>query len=70
MAQMNDADKRRFAKLTDLIGGRIIGVEAGPVPYSDDMFFCLKIFTPEDEIKRFWILADDEGNAPGSFTIA
>ena len=51
-------------QLTPLAGGRITSVATDP----EGEFFGLEI-TTEERKYILWLLADDEGNSPGSFEI-
>lgn len=57
-------------QLQPLVGGRIVGtVRSGVDESGEEEFFGLTIQLASGQSKHLVLLADDEGNGPGSFNI-
>jgi hypothetical protein len=65
-------DKTQFYldQLAVLIGGTVTAALRSGVDEFGDEFFGLKLKCKDGTSKALWLLADDEGNGPGSFEIA
>ena len=52
-------------RLRNLIGARVVSV----ITDNENAFFGLQLKLSSGELRAIWFLSDDEGNAPGSFSI-
>lgn len=59
----------RIDQLQRLIGFEIVGVDYDPSDPSMEPIVGLRLKLHRDKEVTLWILADDEGNGPGSFDI-
>lgn len=64
---MNQGTEFKANKLSELVGGTIKAV-ALDKSMSED-FLGLQITLPDGRERVLWIMADDEANGPGSFSI-
>lgn len=59
-----------MTRLFPLVGSKIVGlVRGGDDSYGDGEDFGLEIQKPDGSRHALWILRDDEGNGPGSFSL-
>ena len=56
-------------QLRPLVGSKIVGLVRGGEDAGDGEDFGLEIQKPDGTRHALWILRDDEGNGPGSFSL-
>lgn len=54
-----------LSQLAPLVGGTI----SGTVVDDEGEFFGLEVKLPGGRVVTLWLLSDDEGNGPGSFSL-
>lgn len=69
MSHVESAQTKFYLKkLSPLVGGEIISTVSSPADDYGDEFFGLLV-NKNGKKSILWLLADDEGNGPGSFEI-